>query len=69
MKTTRQSGVYLVSSMARPRRSTDKGTMMSSVEEPAETSEVVVKFTARYNHEAHLLLAKEGLAPMLHACA
>ncbi|KZT07892.1 uncharacterized protein LAESUDRAFT_650178 [Laetiporus sulphureus 93-53] len=31
--------------------------------------EVVVKFTKRYNPEAHRLLAAEGLAPALHACS
>lgn len=46
--------------------------MASSVEAPPEeapdTSEVVVKFTAQYHPEAHALLAKEGPAPILHAC-
>jgi tRNA A-37 threonylcarbamoyl transferase component Bud32 len=30
--------------------------------------EVVVKFTARYNKEAHSLLADAGFAPKLHFC-
>jgi hypothetical protein len=30
--------------------------------------EVVVKFTANYNEEAHRILADEGLAPKLYAC-
>jgi len=64
---TRQSGVYLAT-MARP-RSTDEDTVISSSADAlADTSEVVVKFTARYNPEAHRLLAIGGLAPMLHAC-
>ena len=32
------------------------------------SQEVVVKFTARYNEEAHRLLAKSQLAPDLHFC-
>jgi hypothetical protein len=64
---SRQSGIYLAT-MAKP-RSVDEGTVMpSSVDALADTSEVVVKFTARYNPQAHHLLATEGLAPMLHAC-
>jgi serine/threonine protein kinase len=30
--------------------------------------QVIVKFTARYNEKAHRLLAKAGLAPVLHFC-
>ncbi|KAI0291295.1 hypothetical protein BC826DRAFT_886738, partial [Russula brevipes] len=30
--------------------------------------EVVVKFTANYNEQAHRILADEGLAPKLYAC-
>jgi hypothetical protein len=30
--------------------------------------EVVVKFTANYNEQAHRILAEEGLAPKLYAC-
>lgn len=30
--------------------------------------EVIVKFTARYNKEAHVLLANAGLAPKLYFC-
>jgi len=66
-ETTRQSGVYLAT-MARP-RGADEDTVISSSEDAlADTSEVVVKFTAQYHPEAHRLLATEGLAPVLHAC-
>ena len=33
-----------------------------------DTNAVIVKFTARYNAEAHRLLADEDLAPKLHFC-
>jgi len=33
------------------------------------SQEVVVKFTTRYNEEAHRLLAEHQLAPRLHVCA
>lgn len=33
-----------------------------------ERVDVVVKFTVRYNEEAHLMLAEKGLAPTLHFC-
>jgi hypothetical protein len=64
---TRQSGIYLAT-MARPRNAGEDTVMSSSVDAPADTSEVVVKFTAQYHPEAHRLLATAGLAPMLHAC-
>jgi hypothetical protein len=64
---TRQSGIYLAT-MTTP-RSTDEDTVMSSsVDASADTSEVVVKFTAQYHPEAHRLLASKGLAPEMHAC-
>ena len=64
---TRQSGVYLAT-MARPRNTDDDTVISSSADALADASEVVVKFTARYNPEAHRLLAAGGLAPILHAC-
>jgi len=69
-ETTRQSGIYLATMMRRQRPlSTDEDTAMySSVDTFADTSEVVVKFTALYRPEAHNLLATKGLAPVLHAC-
>ena len=65
---TRQSGVYLAT-MAKT-RSTDEDSraISSSADALADSSEVVVKFTARYNPEAHRLVATWGLAPMLRAC-
>ena len=65
---THQSGIYLAT-MART-RSTDEDSraISSSADALADSSEVVVKFTARYNPEAHRLVATWGLAPMLHAC-
>ena len=55
----RRSGLYL----AKMRKSTAAGPSDAEVE-------VVVKFTAQYNAEAHRLLAtaKVPLAPALHAC-
>ncbi|KZT70536.1 hypothetical protein DAEQUDRAFT_689285 [Daedalea quercina L-15889] len=35
---------------------------------PDQELDVVVKFTAEYNAEAHRILADAGLAPALHAC-
>ena len=64
---TRQSGVYLAT-MTRPRSTDDDMIISSSADALVDTSEVVVKFTARCNPEAHRLLATEGLVPMLHAC-
>jgi hypothetical protein len=66
-ETSRQSGIYLAT-MARPRSTDEDMVMSSSVDALADTSQVVVKFTAQYNPEAHRLLAAGGLAPMLHAC-
>ena len=64
---TRQSGIYLAT-MARP-PSADEDTVMSSSRDLlADTSEVIVKFTAQYHPEAHRILAAEGFAPELHAC-
>jgi hypothetical protein len=64
---TRQSGVYLAT-MARP-PSADEDTVMSSSRDLlADTSEVIVKFTAQYHPEAHRILATKGFAPELHAC-
>jgi len=54
--------------MARPHSTDGDVAISSSVDAPADTSQVVVKFTAQYNPEAHCLLATKGLAPMLHAC-
>jgi hypothetical protein len=68
-ESTRQSGLYLAI-LARP-RSTDEDedmVMSSSVDTAPDTSEVIVKFTAQYNPEAHRLLATKGFAPMLHPC-
>src|SRR5258707_7290366 len=64
---TRQSGIYLAT-MTRPRNADEDTVMSSSVDALADTSEVVVKFTAQYHPKAHCLLAKVGLAPALHAC-
>ncbi len=64
---TRQSGIYLAT-MTRPRNADEDTVMSSSVDALADTSEVVVKFTAQYHPKAHCLLAKAGLAPALHAC-
>lgn len=71
-ESARQSGIYLAT-MTRPRSDGEDTVMDSSVEAPREeappdTFDVVVKFTAQYHPEAHALLAKEGLAPILHAC-
>ncbi|KAI0730658.1 hypothetical protein C8Q76DRAFT_715689 [Earliella scabrosa] len=41
------------------------GTMSLS---SGDEAEVVVKFTAEYNADAHHILARAGLAPTLHAC-
>ena len=51
-------------------RSTDEDSraISSSADALADSSEVVVKLTARYNPEAHRLLATGVLAPMLRAC-
>jgi hypothetical protein len=56
--------------MAKPRSTDeDEDMVMSSSEDTApDTSEVVVKFTPRYNSEAHRILATKGFAPTLHAC-
>ncbi len=64
---TRQSAIYLAT-MARPRGADEDTVMSSSVDALADTSEVVVKFTAQYHPEAHRVLANKKLAPVLHAC-
>ncbi|TBU27934.1 hypothetical protein BD311DRAFT_807273 [Dichomitus squalens] len=65
----RQSGIYLATM---PRMSSNVGEdrMVSSSSRgaPADSVEVVVKFTERYHPDAHKLLAAEHLAPALHAC-
>jgi hypothetical protein len=64
---TRQSGVYLAT-MTRSRSADENMVMSSSVGAAPDTSQVVVKFTAQYNSQAHRLLANAGFAPVLHAC-
>jgi hypothetical protein len=64
---TRQSGIYLAT-MARTRSADEDTVMSSSAGSLADNHEVVVKFTAQYNAEAHRLLATKGFAPVLHAC-
>jgi hypothetical protein len=54
--------------MAKPHIANEDTVMPSSVDAPANTSEVVVKFTAQYHPKAHCLLATKGLAPALYAC-
>ncbi|KAI1790036.1 hypothetical protein LXA43DRAFT_947637 [Ganoderma leucocontextum] len=60
----RQTGIYLATM---PRLSS-AGDGTVSLDAPADRVEVVVKFTARYNEDAHRLLAIHHLAPELHAC-
>ena len=67
-ESTRQSGIYLAT-MTRPLSADEEDAVMSSsVDIDADTSKVVVKFTAQYDPNAHRLLANEGFAPALHAC-
>ncbi|EJF58043.1 hypothetical protein DICSQDRAFT_139665 [Dichomitus squalens LYAD-421 SS1] len=65
----RQSGIYLATM---PRMSSNVGedrmVSSSSRDAPADSVEVVVKFTERYHPDAHKLLAAGHLAPALHAC-
>lgn len=53
-----------------PRNSEEvrSGLYIAALESSERNVEVVVKFTARYSEKAHEILAKEGLAPVLHAC-
>jgi len=64
---TRQLGIYLAT-MVQPRSADEDTVVPSSVDALADTSKVLVKFTAQHHPEAHRLLAAEGLAPVLHAC-
>jgi hypothetical protein len=66
-ETARQSGIYLAI-MARPPPADEDTLMSSSVDTPAESYDIIVKFTAQYHPGAHRLLADAGLAPALHAC-
>ena len=62
----RRSSLYIA--FMSPR--SDASTASSSLAAPAPAdAEVVVKFTTRYNADAHRLLASAGYAPQLYACA
>ncbi|KZT65274.1 hypothetical protein DAEQUDRAFT_814425 [Daedalea quercina L-15889] len=54
----RRSGIY-IATLSKPSGADDA---------PNQEFEVVVKFTADYNAEAHRILADAGFAPVLHAC-
>ena len=63
-----RSGLY-IASLTTPATSSVPATPSSTAAATAPDTEVVVKFTARYNAEAHRLLDKAGLAPRLHSCS
>ncbi|PCH36985.1 hypothetical protein WOLCODRAFT_28875 [Wolfiporia cocos MD-104 SS10] len=63
----RRSGLYLAT-MPKSRGTDWPATGSSSGDAPDGQVEVVVKFTTKYNADAHRVLADAGLAPALHAC-
>lgn len=63
----RRSGIYLAT-MPKSRGADGPATGSSSSDAPDGQVEVVVKFTTKYNADAHRVLANAGLAPALHAC-
>lgn len=60
-----RSGMYIASL---PRSACKSSVLNVGTDDSDAEVEVVVKFTAQYNSDAHQLLAEAGLAPTLHAC-
>ncbi|PCH44878.1 hypothetical protein WOLCODRAFT_139303 [Wolfiporia cocos MD-104 SS10] len=66
---TRTGELYLVAKSDEERRSGLFVATLSDADGRGGENEVVVKFTERYNADAHRLLANSGLAPKLYSCS